>query len=398
MSRNYVSGTSGEIRSSNAASGQDADVAVLIAPESYYNAVVLEFDFVPLSDAVQFRYIFGSEEYNDQSGSAFAINYNCSSYNDQFAMLLSGPGISGGQGYSNDARNISRLPNNAEVGINSVNDGLVGSSGGAPNASNCLASNPAWSNGSPTAQFLGFIDGTELNGNTRILVAYQNGLTPGQTYHLKIILADSNDGAYDSVVYLEGSSFTTQPNSLPVELTLFDGTCDAENGVQLQWRTETERSNDYFVIERADASLNFVPLDTVKGMGTDTEPAEYLYTDKSAWSGINYYRLRQVDYDGKAEIYPEIAVDASCVVLNPYGFAVGLNPETQFVNVWYDVNRPVEISLELIAATGEIIYTEKATCEPESNRLYLPAPRIPGIYLVRIANEEMTYIGKLFRQ
>ena len=106
MSRNYTSGTPGEIRSSNSAAGQDADVNNLISPENYYNGAILEFDFVPVSNEVSFRYVFGSEEYNDQSGSAFGINYNCSSYNDKFAFLISGPGISGGQGYLNNALNI----------------------------------------------------------------------------------------------------------------------------------------------------------------------------------------------------------------------------------------------------------------------------------------------------
>ena len=95
MSTGYTSGTPGEIRSSNAPAGQDADVGVLISPYSYYNAAILEFDFVPVTDSVSFRYIFGSEEYDDQSGS-FGINYNCSAYNDKFAFLISGTGIAGG--------------------------------------------------------------------------------------------------------------------------------------------------------------------------------------------------------------------------------------------------------------------------------------------------------------
>lgn len=171
MSRNYTSGSAGEIRSSNGPAGQDTDIDHLIAPESYYNGAVLEFDFVSISNTVSFRYVFGSEEYNDQSGSAFGINYNCSSFNDKFAFLISGPGISGRQGYQNDAVNIARLSNGSEVGINSANDGIVGSSGGAPNATNCLAANGAWIANAPTPEFLGFIDGTELNGNTQILTA-----------------------------------------------------------------------------------------------------------------------------------------------------------------------------------------------------------------------------------
>ncbi|WP_430399109.1 choice-of-anchor L domain-containing protein [Flavobacterium sp.] len=207
MSRNYTSCTAGEIRQGGTCPAGINDVDVLAGAQNYFNASILEFDFVPVENSVVFRYIFGSEEYSDDSG---IINYQCSTYNDKFGFLISGPGISGGSGYTNDARNIARLTNGSEVSINSVNSGVVGSSGGAPNAANCTAANGAWVQNTPTPEYLGTIDGTQLNGNTRILTATQTGLTPGQTYHIKLIVTDVNDGAYDSVVYLEAGSFTTE--------------------------------------------------------------------------------------------------------------------------------------------------------------------------------------------
>jgi len=206
MSTGYVSCTPGEVRQTGTCGVLINDLDVLAGSSNYYNAVILEFDFVPVSTVVQFRYIFGSEEYTDNSG---FINYQCSSYNDKFGFLISGPGIAGGQGFTNNARNIARLANGSEVSINSVNGGTVGSSGGAPSAANCLAANPAWVQNSPTPEYLGTIDGTELNGNTDILTAEQTGLTPGQTYHIKLMITDVGDAAYDAVVYLEAGSFTT---------------------------------------------------------------------------------------------------------------------------------------------------------------------------------------------
>lgn len=292
MSTLYTSGTSGEIRGSNSAAGQDADADVLIDPENYYNAAILEFNFVPVSSTMSFRYIFGSEEYDDQSG-AGAINYNCSGYHDKFAFLLSGPGIAGGQGYLNNAINIARLPNNSEVGINSVNNGVVGSSGGAPNAANCLAENPAWTT-SPTAQFLGFIDGTNLNGNTRILTASYSGLTPGLTYKIRLVLADAKDGGYDSVVYLEAGSFTTTPINLPAELLHFDGSCEKQ-GDDLNWMTGSERNNAFFQIERSMDGQEFISLDTIYSQGDSDDPRYYSYRAPANFANVNYYRLSQQD-------------------------------------------------------------------------------------------------------
>lgn len=213
MSKNYVSCTAGEVRKGGSCPTVLNDLNILSGGVNYYNTAILEFDFVPTGTSVSFRYIFGSEEYSDNTGS---INYQCSSYNDKFGFLISGPGISGGQSYTNDAKNIARLANGSAVSINSVNNGVVGSSGGAPSAANCTAANSGWTQGTPTPEFLGIIDGTELNGNTKILTATQTGLTIGATYHIKLIVMDVSDGAYDSVVYLESGSFKSICKKSPV--------------------------------------------------------------------------------------------------------------------------------------------------------------------------------------
>ncbi len=179
------------------------DLAVLADAQSYFNATILEFDFVTIHTSVTFRYVFGSEEYNDSVGS----NYQCTEFNDKFGFLISGPGISGGHGFSNDARNMAILPNGSQVSINSVNDGVISSEG---DSSACLLSNPDWIENVVSSEFSGTIDGTSLNGNTQILTASQTNLIPGQTYHIKLIITDISDGSFDSVVYLEGGSFTPQ--------------------------------------------------------------------------------------------------------------------------------------------------------------------------------------------
>src|SRR5690606_29483431 len=82
-------------------------------PGISFDAAVLEFDFIPLSDTVRFRYVFGSDEYSEYVGLGF---------NDHFGFLLSGPGIAGP--FSNSAVNIALIPNTAtSVAIDNVNNG-----------------------------------------------------------------------------------------------------------------------------------------------------------------------------------------------------------------------------------------------------------------------------------
>ena len=203
----YSDCSAGEVRKGGGCPANINDLNILAGSTyNYYDAAVLEFDFIPAGDSVKFRYVFGSEEYEDNSG---IINYQCSDYNDKFGFLISGTGISGGKGYTNDARNIARLGNGSEVAINSVNNGVVGSSGGGPAAAKCTAANPAWVHNSPNAEYKGTIDGIAFNGNTKVLIASQGGLTAGQTYHIKLIVMDVNDGTYDSGVFIEAGSFSS---------------------------------------------------------------------------------------------------------------------------------------------------------------------------------------------
>ena len=271
------------------------DLDVLAGSQNYYNAAVLEFDFVPNNTNIVFNYVFGSEEYDQNDGSSIPINYNCSSYNDKFGFIISGPGIAGGQGYSNNGKNIARLSNGAEVSINSVNDGTVGTYGGSPSASNCIAANSTWQNGLPTTEFKGPIYGIQFNGNTKVLTAGQSGLTVGATYHIKLIVTDVNDGAYDSGVFLQAASFTS-PSILPIELISFDAKCE-EDYTELNWQTASEMNNDYFIIERANEELRFEEIARIKGAGNSKEVKNYTYKDYGS-KGTNYYQLVQVDNDG----------------------------------------------------------------------------------------------------
>ncbi len=154
-----------------------------------YDAAILEFDFIPYSDTVRFKYVFGSDEYPE-----FAPPNN-SSYNDVFGFFIAGPGITGLQ-------NIARLPNNGSiVSINNVNE----------------ITNPTFFN------FNG--DGTTSPYNSSPFYIQYDGFTDvleavssvqcGETYHLILALADVGDGQWDSGIFLEANSLTSKT---PVDL------------------------------------------------------------------------------------------------------------------------------------------------------------------------------------
>ena len=92
----------------------DAQLNAINNGTTTHDASILEFDFVPLSDTVKFRYVFGSEEYP---------NWVCSQYQDIFAFFVSGPNPAGGN-YTN--YNIAQIPGTTlPVSVNSVNNGSI---------------------------------------------------------------------------------------------------------------------------------------------------------------------------------------------------------------------------------------------------------------------------------
>ena len=106
---------------------------------------------------------------------------------------------------------------------------------------------------------------------------------------------------------------------LPVELTSFNVKVIEKNTV-LSWTTATELNNSHFDIEYSRDGANFRAIDQVSGNGTTQLKQEYSYTHTSPANGANYYRLKQVDYDGAFE-YSDIRVVEiernGKVVINP---------------------------------------------------------------------------------
>jgi hypothetical protein len=84
---------------------------------------------------------------------------------------------------------------------------------------------------------------------------------------------------------------------LPVELLSFDVTKE-KNNVLIKWSTLSEKNNDYFVVERSTNGVYFTPLAKVKGQGNSFVYTQYTAYDENPLNGTNYYRLKQVDYDG----------------------------------------------------------------------------------------------------
>ncbi|MEM9050975.1 MAG: choice-of-anchor L domain-containing protein [Bacteroidota bacterium] len=160
------------------------------------DAAILEFDFIPNGDSLEFRYVFASNEYD---------GYTCSNFNDVFGFFLSGPGLSGP--FLDNAVNIALIPGtDIPVGVNTVNSG----SPSGFDDTNCLEANPNYVEDSQYfVQNSALVpDDIQINGMTVTLTAFAEVIC-GEEYHIKLAIGNAGDQSFDSAVFLEAGSFTS---------------------------------------------------------------------------------------------------------------------------------------------------------------------------------------------
>ncbi|RYU77724.1 choice-of-anchor D domain-containing protein [Hymenobacter persicinus] len=102
-------------------------------------------------------------------------------------------------------------------------------------------------------------------------------------------------------------------NPLPVELTRFSAAWQAD-GVQVKWATASEKNNARFEVQRSADGKEFSTIATVQGQGQSTRAHAYAFLDRQPLTTVAYYRLRQVDFDGKASLSPKVTVEAATTV------------------------------------------------------------------------------------
>lgn len=114
-----------------------------------------------------------------------------------------------------------------------------------------------------------------------------------------ILASDTNNGLF--VLQLQAGAF-------PVEWLSFQAEAE-EKGITLDWETAQEENNERFVIERSADGQCFQAIGEVKGSGTTYVPTAYGFEDNRPVDGLNYYRIKQQDFDGNTAFSEVRAVE-----------------------------------------------------------------------------------------
>lgn len=155
--------------------------------------------------------------------------------------------------------------------------------------------------------------------------------------------------------------------------------------VQVTWSTASELNNSHFVVERSTDNANFIAIGRVEGAGTTQQARTYNFLDEQATfstDGQVYYRIRQVDYDGKNDLSPSAVASLTEATGNT---SIRLWPQPsnrgQVVNLNIGTEEPVSITV--MDVQGRVVSTYSGILQNQQ----LPAelvPMQPGTYMLNI--------------
>ncbi|MFD2915177.1 choice-of-anchor L domain-containing protein [Psychroserpens luteus] len=161
------------------------------------NATIIEFDFVPLSDEISFDFLMASEEYNGGTGGTFECTYS-----DAFAFFLTDG--------NSVTTNLAVIPGtNTPILVTNIH----------PENPGCAAINEEYFGGYTPAN----LPPISFDGRTEVFTAF-SPVNIGETYHIKLVIADATDTALDSGVFLKAGSFDIGEVELGADITVEAGT------------------------------------------------------------------------------------------------------------------------------------------------------------------------------
>ncbi len=180
---------------------------------------------------------------------------------------------------------------------------------------------------------------------------------------------------------------------LPVKLISFTGKVQ-NNGTLLNWKTASEKDNDFFEVERSTDGKNFQMIGKVKGNGTTTVEMGYSFLDAASVNGTVYYRLRQVDFDGKFEHTKIISVKSKAVAIQVEA-KVYPNPTTDGVQLQFSGITSGKAVIKMYSAMGTLVSTQQVMIGSDE-KIDL-STLAAGTYLLRISGDGFTTMVRVVK-
>ena len=192
-----------------------------------------------------------------------------------------------------------------------------------------------------------------------------------------------------------GASIHSPTIVLPVTLSSFTGERRKDNTNLLQWTTSSERNNNYFIIERSGNGFDYAELDRVKAMGTSSTDHDYVYIDKTPADGINYYRLRQVDFNGKYTWSNSISLNNQ---VNNFTVNISPIPVSDILNVLLNTGSSGTVDIQVLDVFGNVRLHYQREANEGSNEIKTDVASLPpGVYIINVSQDQQSLQRKIIK-
>jgi hypothetical protein len=175
--------------------------------------------------------------------------------------------------------------------------------------------------------------------------------------------------------------------TLPVVLLEFKGVM--KNGYnELYWKTASETNNHYFTVERSQNGIDFESIGVVLGAGNSNQLLSYMFSDDAPAQDINYYRLKQTDFDGNSSYSETICLRShdqtgASIVING-------NPADESLHLTINTIQDTEALITITDLVGRICHQSSLSLTQGNNDMRLVIDHLPnGFYVLSIQTDHV---------
>lgn len=182
---------------------------------------------------------------------------------------------------------------------------------------------------------------------------------------------------------------------LPLQLLSFKAIL-LNKSVFVEWRTNNEINTDYFIVERSNSSnlSMFKTLQKVAAFGSNSIKT-YSINDNLPLPGTSYYRLLQVDKNGKSQYSSIVSVTIKLngdIIIFP-------NPVNSYVNLKIQSNVSGKANLQVADITGKVLLQQQKSIMQGENSIAIPASSLTkGIYVLKVIQDNFTKSIKFIKE
>ncbi|MFL5728206.1 MAG: T9SS type A sorting domain-containing protein, partial [Cytophagaceae bacterium] len=222
-------------------------------------------------------------------------------------------------------------------------------------------------------------------------ITHNLGLSAAASLSVTATQTNPTDPSGNSFPTSSTSQFSSCNAPLPVTLVSFEVSRSGDQAL-LEWATSSELNNKEFEIEKSTDGIHFISIGTIAGHGNSQTPQNYTYLDpvSTETSGIVYYRIKQIDVNGKYtySVTRSLSLGKNEILVN-----VLENKELVLETFLAD---QTEFSMVLYTVHGQIVYSGKTSVGKGHSRKYFYFSELPSaMYLIQIYSKDQLLTKKL---